>query len=99
MSLGPFDSLFGFLQTYAKGDLHLAGLLVLLLLLAALEVGFQLGKFFYFAAGDAHIWRAPTFQVFAEWTRAWTNGLVGNKQAVLRGHISQQGAFSARRST
>ena len=46
MSLGPFDSLFGFLQTYAKGDLHLAGLLVLLLLLAALEVGFQLGKFF-----------------------------------------------------
>jgi len=45
MSLGPFDTLFGFLQTYARGDLHLAGLFVLLLLLASLEFGFQLGKF------------------------------------------------------
>ncbi|MBP6768927.1 MAG: hypothetical protein KA171_14200 [Reyranella sp.] len=45
MSLGPFDTLFGFLQTYANGNLHLAGLFVLMLLLASLEVGVQLGKF------------------------------------------------------
>lgn len=45
MSLGPFDTLFGFLQTYANGNLHLAGLFVLLLLLASLEVGIQFGKF------------------------------------------------------
>ncbi|KAF0102584.1 MAG: hypothetical protein FD144_2314 [Rhodospirillaceae bacterium] len=45
MSLGPFDALFGFLQAHANGNLHLAGLFVLLLLLASLEFGVQLGKF------------------------------------------------------
>ena len=45
MSLGPFDALFAFLQTHASGNLHLAGLFVLLLLLASLELGLQLGKF------------------------------------------------------
>jgi hypothetical protein len=45
MSLGPFDALFGFLQMHARGNLHLAGLLVLLLLLASLELGLQIGKF------------------------------------------------------
>lgn len=46
MSLGPFDTLFGFLHGLTNGNLHLAGLFVLLLLLAALEIGVQLGKFF-----------------------------------------------------
>ena len=45
MSLGPFDTLFGFLQAHANGNLHLAGLFVLLLLLASLEFGVQFGKF------------------------------------------------------
>ena len=45
MSLGPFDSLFSSLNGLANGNLHLAGLFVLLLLLLALEVGVQLGKF------------------------------------------------------
>lgn len=45
MSLGPFDTLFSVLHGLANGNLHLAGLLVLLLLLAALEIGIQLGKF------------------------------------------------------
>lgn len=44
MSLGPFDTLFAFLHRLANGNLHLAGLYVLLLLLVALEVGVQLGK-------------------------------------------------------
>lgn len=44
MSLGPFDTLFTFLHRLANGNLHLAGLYVLLLLLVALEVGVQLGK-------------------------------------------------------
>lgn len=45
MSLGPFDKLFAYLGGLASGDLHLAGLFVLLLLLASLELGVQLGKF------------------------------------------------------
>lgn len=45
MSLGPFDTLFASLNRLANGDLHLAGLFVLLLLLLALEVGVQLGQF------------------------------------------------------
>ena len=45
MSLGPFDTLIGFFQGIANGNLHLAGLFILLLLLAALEVGIQFGKF------------------------------------------------------
>jgi len=45
MSLGPFDWLIGFFQGLAKGDLHLAGLFILLLLLASLEFGVQFGKF------------------------------------------------------
>ena len=45
MSLGPFDALFGFLRDLAGGNLHIAGLLVLLLLIVALEVGFRLGRF------------------------------------------------------
>lgn len=45
MSLGPFDTLFDFLHRLSSGNLHLAGLFVLLLLLAALEIGVQLGKF------------------------------------------------------
>ena len=45
MSLGPFDSLFSFLHGLTNGNLHLAGIFVLLLLLAALEIGVQLGKF------------------------------------------------------
>lgn len=45
MSLGPFDTLFGFLHGLTNGNLHLAGFFVLLLLLAALEIGVQLGKF------------------------------------------------------
>ena len=45
MSLGPFDTLFASLNGLANGNLHLAGLFVLLLLLLALEVGVQLGKF------------------------------------------------------
>ncbi len=46
MSLGPFDSLFSYLHGLTNGNLHLAALFVLLLLLAALEIGVQLGKFF-----------------------------------------------------
>ena len=45
MSLGPFDKLFAFLGGLTNGDLHLAGLFVLLLLLASLEFGVQFGKF------------------------------------------------------
>jgi hypothetical protein len=45
MSLGPFDTLFVSLNQLANGNLHLAGLFVLLLLLLALEIGVQLGKF------------------------------------------------------
>jgi len=45
MSLGPFDKLFAFLGGLTNGDLHLAGLFVLLLLLASLELGVQFGKF------------------------------------------------------
>jgi len=45
MSLGPFDTLFVFLGRLTNGDLHLAGLFVLLLLLASLEFGVQFGKF------------------------------------------------------
>jgi len=45
MSLGPFDTLFAFLGRLTNGDLHLAGLFVLLLLLASLELGVQFGKF------------------------------------------------------
>lgn len=45
MSLGPFDTLIGFFQGIANGNLHRAGLFILLLLLAALEVGIQFGKF------------------------------------------------------
>ena len=45
MSLGPFDSLFNSLNGLANGNLHLAGLFVLLLLLLALEIGVQLGQF------------------------------------------------------
>lgn len=45
MSLGPFDWLIGFFQGLAKGDLHLAGLFILLLPLASLEFGVQFGKF------------------------------------------------------
>jgi hypothetical protein len=45
MSLGPFDALFHSLQGLAKGNLHLAGLYVLLLLMGSLEIGVQLGKF------------------------------------------------------
>lgn len=45
MSLGPFDTLFTSLNGLAKGNLHLAGLFVLLLLLLALEIGVQLGQF------------------------------------------------------
>lgn len=45
MSLGPFDSLFSFLHGLTNGNLHLVGLFVLLLLLAALEIGVQIGKF------------------------------------------------------
>ena len=45
MSLGPFDALFHSLQGLSKGNLHLAGLYVLLLLMVSLEVGVQLGRF------------------------------------------------------
>jgi hypothetical protein len=45
MSLGPFDILFSFLHGLTNGNLHLAALFVLLLLLAALEIGVQIGKF------------------------------------------------------
>ncbi len=45
MSLGPFDTLFASLNGLANGNLHLAGLFVLLLLLLALEIGVQLGQF------------------------------------------------------
>ncbi len=45
MSLGPFDALIGFLQSLSKGNLHLAGLFILLLLLVSLEIGVQFGKF------------------------------------------------------
>lgn len=45
MSLGPFDTLFGFLVGLTNGNIHLAALFVLLLLLGALEVGVQIGKF------------------------------------------------------
>lgn len=44
MSLGPFDWLIGFFQGLAKGNLHLAGLSILLILLASLEIGVQFGK-------------------------------------------------------
>jgi hypothetical protein len=44
MSLGPLDTLFGFLVGLTKGNLHLAGLFILLLLLASLEIGVQVGK-------------------------------------------------------
>jgi hypothetical protein len=47
MSLGPFDTLFSYLHGLTNGNLHLAALFVLLLLLAALEIGVQLGKFAY----------------------------------------------------
>lgn len=45
MSLGPFDFLFRFLQGLANGNLHIAGLFVLLLLVGSLEVGFRIGRF------------------------------------------------------
>lgn len=45
MSLGPFDTLFSILHGLSNGNLHLAGLFILLLLLAALEIGVQFGKF------------------------------------------------------
>jgi hypothetical protein len=45
MSLGPFDMLFSFLHGLTSGNLHVAALFVLLLLLAALEIGVQIGKF------------------------------------------------------
>jgi hypothetical protein len=45
MSLGPFETLFASLNGLANGNLHLAGLFVLLLLLVSLEVGVQVGKF------------------------------------------------------
>lgn len=45
MSLGPFDLLFSFLHGLTSGNLHVAALFVLLLLLAALEIGVQIGKF------------------------------------------------------
>lgn len=44
MSLGPFDALFGFLGRLTNGDLHLAGIFVLLILLASLEIGVRLGR-------------------------------------------------------
>ena len=44
MSLGPFDTLFAFLGRLSSGDLHLAGLLVLLILLASLEIGVRFGR-------------------------------------------------------
>ena len=45
MSLGPFDALFHSLQGLSKGNLHLAGFYVLLLLMVSLEIGVQLGRF------------------------------------------------------
>lgn len=45
MSLGPFDILFEFVRDLSSGNLHIAGLLILLMLVLALEVGFQLGRF------------------------------------------------------
>jgi len=45
MSLGPFDWLFDQLGGIAVNDLHLGGLIVLLLLVAALEIGYRLGRF------------------------------------------------------
>lgn len=44
MSLGPFDWLIAFFQGLAKGNLHLAGLSILLILLVSLEIGVQCGK-------------------------------------------------------
>jgi hypothetical protein len=44
MSLGPLDALFSFLRDLSAGNLHVAGLLILLLLIVALEVGFRLGR-------------------------------------------------------
>ncbi len=44
MSLGPFDALFGFLGRLTNGDLHYAGLLVLVVLLVSLETGIWLGR-------------------------------------------------------
>ncbi len=44
MSLGPFDWLFDHLGGIATNNLHLGGLLVLLLLVAALETGYRLGR-------------------------------------------------------
>ena len=45
MSLGPFDALFQLLHDLSDGNLPIVGLLVLLVLIAALEVGFRLGRF------------------------------------------------------
>ncbi len=45
MSLGPFDWLFDQLGGIAANNLQLAGLVVLLLLVAALETGYRLGRF------------------------------------------------------
>jgi hypothetical protein len=44
MSLGPFDLLFDFLRDLASGNLHYAGLVVLLLMVASLEAGFRIGR-------------------------------------------------------
>ena len=44
MSLGPFDTLFGFLGGLTSGNLHLAGLFVLLILLASLQIGVWFGR-------------------------------------------------------
>lgn len=45
MSLGPFDALFQLLRDLSDGNLHIVGLLVLLVLIVALEFGFRLGRF------------------------------------------------------
>jgi len=45
MHLGPINDLFDFLVGLADGDLNIAGLLILLLLILALESGFRLGRF------------------------------------------------------
>lgn len=45
MSLGPFDYLFGLLRDLSGDNLHIAGILIFVLLVIALEVGFRLGNF------------------------------------------------------
>ena len=44
MSLGPLDAFFDRLRDFSNGDLQVAALVVLLLLVVALEIGFRIGR-------------------------------------------------------